>query len=111
MENALYNYSGLKGLSGGMSDMKKLLESKTQEAGFAVDYFIFRTAQKIAEMVVSLGGLDMLVFTGGIGENAAPVRGGIVERLSFLPKFQTRIIRADEERMIARHTIGILNLA
>lgn len=110
VENTLYNYSGLKGLSGGMSDMKKLLASKTPESGFAVDYFIFRVAQKIAEMVVSLGGMDMLVFTGGIGENAAPVRGGIVGRLDFLPEFKIRIIQADEERMIARHTLGVMGI-
>jgi acetate kinase len=56
-------------------------------------------------MAVSLGGIDMLVFTGGIGENAAPVRSGIIEKLSFLPAFETRIIEADEERMIARYTL------
>jgi len=111
VEHMLYNCSGLKGLSGGLSDMKKLLASNTPEAHLAVDYFTFRTAQKIAEMAVSLGGLDMLVFTGGIGENAAPVRDNILKRLSFLPTFSTRVIEADEERMIARHTLSVLGIA
>lgn len=109
VESTLYNDSGLKGLSGGISDMQQLLVLNTPETGFAVAYFIHKTAQYIAQMIVSLGGMDMLVFTGGIGENAAPVRGGIIKKLSFLPAFETRIIAADEERMIARHTLDLLS--
>ncbi len=109
VEDTLYNCSGLKGLSGGISDMRKLLAAQTPEAGFAVVYFIHKAAQYIAQMAVSLGGMDMLAFTGGIGENAGPVRDGIIEKLSFLPAFETRIIEADEERMIAQHTLTLLN--
>lgn len=108
VERILHDESGLKGLSGGVSDMSKLLRQANPEARFAVDYFILRVAQKVAEMVVSLGGLDRLVFTGGIGENARPVRDGIVKRLSFLPAFDVQVIPTDEERMIATHTLAAL---
>lgn len=108
VEDTLYNLSGLHGLSGGISDMRKLLAAGTPEADFAVAYFVRKTAQFIAQMAVSLGGMDTLVFTGGIGENAAPVRDRIVEALSFMPPFEVRIIEADEERMIARHTLRVL---
>lgn len=108
LERTLHDESGLKGLSGGLSDMSELLASDSPQAALAVDYFVLRTAQKIAEMVVSLGGMDLLVFTGGIGENAAVVRDRIGQRLAFLPEFEMRVIPADEERMIARHTLGLL---
>lgn len=108
LEDILYNHSGLKGLSGGISDMRKLLASESAEAALAVRYFVYRTAQGIARMAVSIGGIDLLVFTGGIGENAVPVRSGVLERLSFLPDFETRVIAADEERMIALHAIRVI---
>ncbi|TVQ34365.1 MAG: acetate/propionate family kinase [Wenzhouxiangella sp.] len=108
VERILHDESGLKGLSGGISDMAELLRQTSPEAQLAVNYFILRVAQKIAEMTVSLGGLDLLVFTGGIGENAESVRASIVKRLAFLPEFAVRVIAADEERMIARHTLGAL---
>ena len=109
LERLLHEESGLKGLSEGMSDMSELLASDAAEAELAVSYFVLRSAQKIGEMVVTLGGLDLLVFTGGIGEHAAPVRDRIVQRLDFLPEFATRVIPADEERMVAEHTLGLLN--
>lgn len=111
VERVLHDESGLKGLSGGVSDMAELLRSARPEHRFAVDYFVFRVAQKIGEMAVSLGGMDLLVFTGGIGENAASVRDRIVERLSFLPGFQVQVIAADEERMIASHVLCLLKSA
>lgn len=104
-EHVFYHESGLKALSGGVSDMKLLLEDGGDKAKFAVDYFIRKTAQHIAAMAAGLGGIDLLVFTGGIGENAAPVRDGIAARLAFLGGFETRIIKADEERMIAKHIL------
>ena len=109
VERLLHDESGLKGLSGGISDMSELVASDSPEAKLAVDYFVLRTAQKIGEMVVSLGGLDTLVFTGGIGENVAPVRQRIVDRLAFLSPFTVRVIPADEERMIARHALSLLS--
>ena len=109
VERTLHDESGLKGLSGGISDMSELVASDSADAKLALDYFVLRTAQKIGEMVVSLGGLDALVFTGGIGENVALVRERIVDRLAFLPAFDVRVIAADEERMIARHTLCLLD--
>ena len=108
VQRVLHDESGLKGLSGGISDMSALVASDRPEAKLAVDYFVLRTAQKIGEMVVSLGGLDALVFTGGIGENVGLVRERIVERLAFLPAFDVRIIPADEERMIGLHMLRLL---
>ena len=105
VEHMFYHVSGLKGLSGGVSDMKLLLEDGGEKAEFAVDYFIRKVAQYVAVMAASLGGIDLLVFTGGIGENAAPVRDGILARLGFLGDFKNRIIAADEERMIAKHIL------
>ncbi|ESQ82578.1 hypothetical protein AEAC466_17070 [Asticcacaulis sp. AC466] len=99
--DALYNESGLKGLSGISNDMKALLDSDAPRAAFAVDYFALKTAQQIAAMAVSLGGMDGLVFTGGIGENAAPVRDKILNHLAFLAPFETLVIAANEERQMA----------
>lgn len=101
-ERVLYEESGLKGLSGLTNDVRTLSASDDARARFALDYFAFRTAQHIAAMAVSLGGMDGLVFTGGIGENAASVREKILERLAFLPAFETHVIATDEERRMAQ---------
>ncbi|MFT4091969.1 MAG: acetate kinase, partial [Asticcacaulis sp.] len=71
IQSVLYDESGLKGLSGISNDVQTLLSSHAPEAAFALDYFAVKTAQHIASLSVSLGGLDGLVFTGGIGEHAA----------------------------------------
>ena len=80
----LHDESGLLGVSGLSSDMKTLLQSSSPEARQAVDLFVYRAAQEFAAMIVALGGLDALVFTGGIGENSAEVRAAICHRLSWL---------------------------
>ncbi len=103
VEDALYNDSGLKGLSGATNDVKKLLASPDPHAAFALDFLALKTAQFAAAMAVSLGGIDALVFTGGIGENAAPVRESVLKRLRFLGPFETLVIPADEDRMLASH--------
>lgn len=103
VEDALYNDSGLKGLSGATNDVKKLLASPDPHAAFALDFLALKTAQFAATMAVSLGGIDALIFTGGIGENAAPVRKAVLDRLRFLDSFQTLVIPADEDRMMALH--------
>jgi len=101
LTNLLYNQSGLLGLSGISHDVRALLESTLPRAMFALDYFAMKAAQQIAAMATSLGGLDGLVFTGGIGENAAPIREKILHHLAFLPTFETHIIAANEERQMA----------
>lgn len=108
VEHLLYQESGLKGLSGFSSDMQALLASNDPQAAFAVDYFALKVAQYTAVMAVSLGGLDALVFTGGIGENAEPVRAAVRARLQVLGDFETLTIPANEERMMALHAVGLL---
>lgn len=80
----LYRDSGLKGLSGMTHDMRTLLASDAPEAAQAIDYFTFRIKRELGAMAAVLGGLDALVFTGGIGENAAPIRARVAEDMQFL---------------------------
>lgn len=101
-ERVLYEESGLKGLSGLTNDVKALSESDDGRAAFALEYFCLKTAQHIASMAVSAGGMDALVFSGGIGENASALRQRISDNLSFLPPFETHVIAANEERGMAQ---------
>ena len=85
--DALNRRSGLLGLSGLGSDMRELEEAGAaghQGARLAVSVFVYRLAKSVAAMSVALPQLDALVFTGGIGENSAPVRAGVLERLGVL---------------------------
>lgn len=101
IEHLLYLDSGLKGLSGISGDVRTLLDSADPRAKFALDYFVLKTAQHIAMMATSLGGMDLLVFTGGIGENALPLRQAIIDRLYFMPSFEVEVIPTNEEKMMA----------
>lgn len=102
LERLLYRESGLKAL-GGSADMRELLASSSPEAAAAVEAFMLRAAEVVASLAVNLGGLDALVFTGGIGEHAEAIRQGIVAKLAFLPPFQVAVVPTDEEGVIARH--------
>lgn len=130
LQTLLYHDSGLIGLSGIGSDMQALLESDSSRAKLAVDFFVYRVAQEIGRMAVSLGELDGLIFTAGIGENSPTIRHAIVERLAGLwplkideaanqaPSQDARtrrishasssvavyVVPTDEEAMIAHHT-------
>lgn len=108
MEKTLYSDSGLKGLSGISGDVRDLLESDNPQARFALDYFALKVAQYALAMAVSMGGIDGFVFTGGIGENAADTRSAVLKHLSFLPPFETKVIPANEERMIAMHVMELI---
>ncbi|HEX4985767.1 MAG TPA: acetate/propionate family kinase [Burkholderiales bacterium] len=108
VEHALYERSGLKGLSDISNDVEALLRSGDPRAAFALDYFALKVAQHAAMMAVSLGGLDAFVFTGGIGEHASDVRKAVLERLSFLGGFESLVIAANEERMMAIHGRDLL---
>ncbi len=128
VEDVLYRRSGLLGVSGVSSDMRVLLESTDTRAREAVELFVFRVAREAGALVSSLGGLDGLVFTAGIGEHAAPVRAAICERLGWLgvlldddanarggarishkdSRVEVRVIPTGEEAMIARHTLVAL---
>jgi len=129
VEDILYRQSGLLGISGISNDMRALLGNDEPAARLAVDYFVYRAAKEIGALTATLGGLDGLVFTAGIGENSAEVRRRICEACSWLgvrvdteaneaqgPRITTRdsgvsawVIRTDEELMIARHTAALLD--
>ncbi len=129
VENMLYRESGLLGVSGISNDMRVLLDSGDARAQEAIDLFVYRAAREAGSLVSALGGLDALVFTGGIGEHAAPIRAMICEKLAWLgisldpaansaaaarlsaadSRVIVGIIPADEESVIARHTCGLLS--
>ncbi len=92
LSNILYKESGLKGLSGISGDMPTLLASKEEHAREAVDYFVHRIVLGVAEMAAALAGVEAVVFSGGIGENAAPIRRRIIDGLDWLG------VRLDPER-------------
>ncbi|MFQ6552241.1 acetate/propionate family kinase [Aestuariibius insulae] len=122
----LYKESGLKGLSGSSGDMRTLERSKDPLSDKAIDYFCHRIQREIGSLMVDLGGLDGLIFTGGIGENSALVRARVCDGLSWLgididqsrnAKHETDIgtgrvrvlrIATDEERVIAQATFNLL---
>ncbi|WP_336965772.1 acetate/propionate family kinase [Sphingobium aquiterrae] len=128
VENLLYKQSGLLGVSGISSDMRALSASEAPEAEEAIDLFTWRAAREAGGLVASLGGLDGLVFTAGIGENHAGIRSRICRRLAWLgiavdeaanaanaacistpdSAITVRVIPTDEERMIALHSLSIV---
>lgn len=84
LTDLLYNRCGLLGLSGESADMRTLLESTSDAARRAVDISCYRIARELGSLAAALGGLDALVFTGGIGEHAAPVRTAVCDRSAWL---------------------------
>jgi acetate kinase len=124
VEDLLYRKSGLLGVSGTSADMRTLLASSDPRAGQAVDQFCARVAEQIAAMASSIGGIDALIFTGGIGENSHEVRQTICAYLEWIgllfddsanvqnrevisapeSRVEVLIIPTDEEIMIAQHT-------
>jgi acetate kinase len=129
IEGLLYEKSGLLGVSGISSDMRDLLASDAPAAKEAVDLFVYRIGRELGSLIAALGGLDALIFTGGIGEHAAPIRSRICNdarwigveldaaanaghgpRLSTAAsKVQAWVIPTDENLMIARHTRRLLH--
>lgn len=101
VDRLLYLESGLQGVSGISADMGTLLASDAKEAGDAIELYCYLAAKQISGLLPSLGGLDALVFTGGIGENALAVREGIVELLLWIGDFKVYIIPANEELVMA----------
>ncbi|ULK96134.1 acetate/propionate family kinase [Bradyrhizobium sp. I71] len=128
VQQLLYHESGLFGVSGISADMRTLLASGEVAAREAVDLFSFRAAQAVAMMATTLGGLDCLVFTGGIGEHAKEVRGAIGERLAWMgvridaasndavrgringsdSTVDVFVIPTNEEMTIARHCAALI---
>lgn len=104
LEDLLYRRSGLLGLSGISADMRVLLASDRTEASEAVDYYCYSAARHAASLVPALGGVDAMVFTGGVGENAGAVRARIMSHLKWLgigPE-NVYVVPANEEQTIAR---------
>lgn len=128
VEDLLYHKSGLLGLSGISADSRVLLESDRPEAREALDVFTFRIAGEVARLSASIGGLDALVFTAGIGEHQPAIRHAVCDRLAFLgialddeanaanaemvsaPESRTKVfvIATDEEQVIADEALAVL---
>jgi acetate kinase len=104
----LYERSGLLGVSGESGSMKVLLASPSRGAAEAIALFVHRTACAIGSLAVALGGLDALVFTGGIGEHSAEIRARIFHKIAWLGPPAIAAIATDEELAIARHVAAAL---
>ena len=131
IEKLIYHQSGLLGVSGLSSDMRVLLQSAEPRAQFAIDLFVYRIGRELGSLAGALGGLDALVFTGGIGEHAAGIRERICRGAAWLgvdvdvkanekgvPRISTDsssisvwVIPTNEELMIARHTNRVIEAA
>ena len=130
LERLLYHRSGLLGVSGISSDMRTLLASGEPRAKLAIELFCYRAGRELGSLAAALGGLDALVFTGGIGEHAAPIRAAIVRGACWLglaldadanaagkrritsdtSRVPAYVVPTDEELMIARHVRSALGL-
>jgi acetate kinase len=128
IEKLIYHQSGLLGVSGISSDMRTLLASGDPRAKLAVDLYLYRIRRELGSLAAALGGLDAIVFTAGIGENAAIIRERVCRDAAWLgveldpaanaksgPRISTRasgvsawVVPTNEEIMIARHTRDLL---
>jgi acetate kinase len=129
IEAMLYHDCGLKGVSGISNDMRNLLASDDPHAAQAIELFVWHIAKQLGALSAVLGGLDAFVFTAGIGERSQDIRQRVCARLGWLgialdeagnraggPRISTAgskvavfAIPTDEELMIARHTLAVLN--
>jgi acetate kinase len=133
VEDLIYTRSGLKGMSCVSHDMRELEASPRPEAAEAIDYFVARIQGELGALAAALGGLDAVVFSAGIGENAWRVRERVLESAGWLGIELDReanramtggkegvistgrsgvrvfVIPTDEEQMIARHTLAALD--
>ena len=125
LEHLLYYQSGLLGVSGISSDMRTLLESYDPRAQEAIEMFVYRAGREIGSLAAALGGLDALVFTGGIGEHSDLIRAQVCHQAAWLglklddaanaatttrismldSKISAWIVPTDENLMIAHHTL------
>ena len=129
IEKLLYQQSGLLGVSGVSSDMRALLASAEPRAKLAIDLFVYRIGRELGSLCAAIGGIDALVFTGGIGERAAAIRERVCMDAAWLgveldraanasngPRISTTgsrvaawVIPTNEELMIARHTLRLID--
>jgi acetate kinase len=132
IEKLLYKESGLLGVSGVSSDVRELLQSKDARAKLALDLYIYRIGRELGSLAAALGGLDAIVFTAGIGENAVGIRERVCrdaewlgveldsaankkpDKSGLITKANSRVaawvLATNEELMIAQHTLRILGL-
>ncbi len=130
IEDLLYRGSGLLGVSGIASDMRSLRASAAPAAAEAIALFVYRIVREVGSLAAALGGLDRLVFSAGIGEHDAATRREVAQGCAWLglaldpvrneagagrisadgSAVQAWVVPTDEERMIARHTVGVLGL-
>lgn len=128
VEGLLYRKSGMLGLSGISSDFRDLLESEAPRARLAIEVFVHQVARNVASLAGALGGLDGLVFTAGVGENAVAIRDAVCRACAWMgveldeaanaargPCITTQgsrvaayVIPTDENLMIARHTRALV---
>jgi acetate kinase len=128
LEQLLYYQSGLLGVSGLSSDMRTLLASDEEPAREAIDLFCYRIGRELGSLTAALGGLDGLVFTGGIGEHATEIRTRICRDAAWLgvvldeeanrargprisrtgARVSAWVVQTDENLMIARHTLRLV---
>jgi acetate kinase len=128
LERLLYHRSGLLGVSGISPDVRVLLASDAPEARLALDLFVYRAGREIGSLAAALGGLDAIVFTGGIGEHQAGIRADICRAAGWLglrldddanrrhgPRISRDdstvtawVVPADEESVIAGHVLAVL---
>lgn len=101
LDRVLNKESGLKGVSGISGDLREVLQAGTDRARLAFEVFVHRLCREIGGMMASLGGMDTLVFTGGIGENSAAVRDAVCKQLEFACA-RMLVIPTDEDWEIAR---------
>jgi len=103
----LNQQSGLLGL-GGSGDMRTLLASDSADARFAVDHFVWSVVRQAGGLIAVMEGVDAIAFTGGIGENSDDIRTRILDRLSWLGRLPVHVVKAEEEKQIARDAYGLL---
>jgi len=128
IERLIYSESGLLGISGISSDMRTLLASAEPSARLAIDVYVYRIGRELGSLAAALGGLDSIVFTGGIGENAPAIRERVCHDAAWLgieldaaanlrgrpritagpSRVSAWVIPTNEELMIARHTQRVL---
>jgi acetate kinase len=128
VSHLLHHQSGLLGLSGISSDMRTLLNSDECAAAEAVEYFCYRVSRELGSLAAAMGGLDAVVFSGGIGEHAAAVRARICQASTWLgldmdnaaneanascistdnSQVSAWVIPTDEQQVIARQTLSTL---
>ncbi|HET9784458.1 MAG TPA: acetate kinase, partial [Terriglobales bacterium] len=107
LNRRLNHESGLRGVSGISGDMKTLLADARPEAAAAVDLFVYSAKKCLGAMAAALGGVDIIVFTGGIGEHAGVVRERIGAGMEWLGA-EVKVVASDEEGVMTRHTLRAL---